>query len=122
MAAFTFDEEIISDLYKDAYNVRPKSGFWAQWNSATDAEKQAIWDGVLAAQQAAMAEEDARQAQAVVDFSTLIETTQALMPGISVQKAIEVILQPYEDEIEVYGVETVEYELGLPRGHISRLQ
>ena len=45
--AYSFDENIVSDLHKDAYGVRPREGFWSQWTSSNDNEKQVIWDGLL---------------------------------------------------------------------------
>ena len=45
---YTFDGDIVSDLYKDAYGRRPSDSFWSQWLDAQDAEKQAIWNGLIA--------------------------------------------------------------------------
>ena len=44
MTRFTYDENILSDLYKDVYGVRPRQPFYAHWNSLTPAEKQEKWD------------------------------------------------------------------------------
>lgn len=45
--AFNFDENILSDLHKDARGFRPRSEyFWQSWNDSTDAGKQSIWDGL----------------------------------------------------------------------------
>ena len=41
---YTFCENTISDLFKDAYGSRPGEGFWTRWHGATDAEKQAEWN------------------------------------------------------------------------------
>ena len=38
---YTFCEDSISDLHKDAYGMRPGEGFWQRWREATDDEKQA---------------------------------------------------------------------------------
>ena len=43
---YTFDENTVSDLHKDACNHRPREMFWSLWNNSTDAEKQSIWDGL----------------------------------------------------------------------------
>lgn len=42
--AYTFDENTVSDLYKDAYGVRPRAEFWAEWKEMCDDEKHAEWD------------------------------------------------------------------------------
>ena len=47
MATSTFDDSIVSDLYKDAYGSRPRGSFWAEWNSSTPEQKQAYWDGLI---------------------------------------------------------------------------
>lgn len=43
----TFDENIVSDLHKDARGYRPREYFWAEWNNSNDFDRQAIWDGLL---------------------------------------------------------------------------
>ncbi len=47
MTTYTFDEQILSDLHKDAYGSSPSNGFWRQWSHSTMDEKQDIWDGIL---------------------------------------------------------------------------
>jgi hypothetical protein len=42
----TFDENIVSDLHKDARGFRPGEYWWAEWNNSTDAERQSIWDSL----------------------------------------------------------------------------
>lgn len=44
---YTFCDDSISDLYKDAYGMRPGDGFWERWATATDAEKQEEWDWLV---------------------------------------------------------------------------
>ena len=47
MSKYTFDENIVSDLYKDTFGVRPSSDFWMDWNSSSNENKQATWDRLL---------------------------------------------------------------------------
>ena len=47
MTQFTFDENVVSDLYKDAYGFRPRGAFWDMWNQMSNDEKQAEWDSLL---------------------------------------------------------------------------
>lgn len=47
MTEYTFDENIVSDLHKDARGYRPREYFWSEWNNASDFDRQAIWDGLL---------------------------------------------------------------------------
>ena len=45
---YTFDENTLSDLHKDARGSRPRSDFfWDTWNQADNDGKQAIWDGLV---------------------------------------------------------------------------
>ena len=45
---YSFDENTLSDLHKDAYGFRPHNdGFWTTWRDADDDGKQAIWDGLV---------------------------------------------------------------------------
>lgn len=41
---YTFDNELIRDLYKDAHGFRPSAAYMVDWDSMTDAEKQIEWD------------------------------------------------------------------------------
>ena len=44
---YTFDEAIVSDLYKDAHGFRPSEEFWDYWKSWSDDTKQIAWDGLV---------------------------------------------------------------------------
>jgi hypothetical protein len=46
---YTFDDQIVSDLHKDAYGYRPSQGWWQAWNGMADSEKQAEWDRLIVA-------------------------------------------------------------------------
>lgn len=47
-AEFTFDASIVSDLHKEAYGCRPSSFWWECWGDASDDDRQAEWDDLLA--------------------------------------------------------------------------
>jgi hypothetical protein len=78
---YTFSDDLISDLHKDAYGYRPGEGFWERWAKATDEEKQAEWDWLCQVLEREMAFEREAQAQAVVRFGKLIEQTIASGAG-----------------------------------------
>ena len=42
--AFCFDDNLISDLHKDAYGFRPRQGFMEKWNGMNRVQKQLLWD------------------------------------------------------------------------------
>jgi len=46
---FTFDENTVSDLHKDAFGVRPSQSWWYGWTHATDVQKQVNWDNMVEA-------------------------------------------------------------------------
>ena len=48
MTEYSFENELISDLHKDARNHRPTSGFMAMWNDLNDDQKQECWDNLIA--------------------------------------------------------------------------
>ena len=45
---FTFDENLISDLHKDAYGFRPDQSFWTTFAAFNPDQKQALWDNMIA--------------------------------------------------------------------------
>ena len=47
MTKYTFCENTISDLHKDAWGRRPSNSFWFHWNCGTDDAKQKIWDELV---------------------------------------------------------------------------
>lgn len=42
--AFCFDDNLISDLHKDAYGFRPRRAFMEKWNGMNRVHKQLLWD------------------------------------------------------------------------------
>jgi hypothetical protein len=69
---YTFDADIVSDLHKDAYGFRPSESWWANWYSASDAGRQAIWDDLLVALDAEIQEEEQRQKASIDKFEALV--------------------------------------------------
>lgn len=72
---YTFDADTVSDLHKDAYGFRPSELFWEEWLSASDAQKQKIWDSLERALQVTIAEEKEREAVAKERFEALVAKT-----------------------------------------------
>ena len=63
--AYTFDEAIVSDLYKDVYGTRSVGRGWSQ---LTDDEKQAEWDSLLVSLERSIQEEKDREEYALSRF------------------------------------------------------
>lgn len=47
MTKYTFCENTISDLHKDAWGYRPSQGFWVRWEASSDDAKQKIWNDLI---------------------------------------------------------------------------
>jgi hypothetical protein len=70
----TYDEDTVSDLYKNAYGFRPHQAFWTVWSTSTPDEKQAMWDDLLSALDSTIAENERQQAEAIAKFEALINS------------------------------------------------
>ena len=68
---FTYDENIFSDLHKDAYGFRPRDH---EFYSANPKRKQQIWDETFKALRVTIDEEACRQDQAAQDFEKSIRS------------------------------------------------
>ena len=67
---FTYDEELFSDLHKDAYGFRPRIH---NFYESTPEEKQKIWDATILDMNAAQEAEEARAADCVKDFKAEVD-------------------------------------------------
>ena len=78
--AYTFSNELISDLHKDARGSRP-SGAWllCYWDTETDAQKQATWDMLCEELEASMAAQKEAEAKALVEFRGKIRQVMDLV-------------------------------------------
>jgi hypothetical protein len=70
---YTFDNDTVSDLHKDAYGFRPSELFWEEWIGATDAERQAIWDSLERALEVSMEIERETEQRAIDRFEALVQ-------------------------------------------------
>ena len=70
---FTFDDQTVSDLHKDARGFRPHAAFMEGWNSSDDENKQAIWDGLVRELERHQAWEAIREREALSEFQGELE-------------------------------------------------
>lgn len=75
MSQYTYCNDQISDLYKDAYGMRPGEGFWQRWQEATDAERQEQWDWLLAVLERRIEEDRQLEKLCVEKFEALVSST-----------------------------------------------
>ena len=69
---YTFDDNIISDLHKDARGFRPDEYFWEEWTQSPDNVKQIIWDKLVVEMEESMAQQRADEARALAEFRKII--------------------------------------------------
>ena len=72
---FTFDSDVISDLYKDVYGYRPGNMFWEQWLDSSDQQKQEQWDRYCSMLAVKIAEDEFAEQLAVERFERVVATT-----------------------------------------------
>lgn len=116
MTQYTFDEDLISDLHKDAYGFRPSQSFWSIFAASNGDQKQAIWDDLCDALEATVARERQEQARAVERFEHLI--ADLIRCGA---KDFEMALRWLHEAHDTNGDnEYLEFMLGLPYKHIVK--
>ena len=115
---YDFDADTLSDLHKDAYGFRPRSEeFWAAWESADNDGKQRIWDDLLdVADRAAETEREIQQ-EAIAEFESTVRSIMATVAGATREDAIRYLHEQYDTQ---GSIESLEYELGVPFGYISK--
>ena len=65
---YTYSDDIISDLHKDARGFRPDEYFWEEWTQSPPESKQFIWDKLCKELEVSMKEQAAAEADALVGF------------------------------------------------------
>ena len=114
---YTFDETILSDLYKDAYGSRPREYFWADWDACNDEGKQMMWDRLVDVVGESVRNEEAQQKKAIDKFEG--DVLYALVGGLFRDRTE--VIQHYHRAFKTNGdVEALEFELGVPFGYISK--
>lgn len=71
---YTFDDNIISDLHKDARGYRPSQDFWHGWNTMGDDTKQSVWDMLIEELNESIEMEKEQDEQALIEFRKLLKT------------------------------------------------
>lgn len=113
---YTFDESIVSDLYKEAYGSRPREEFWTLWDNASSNQKQIIWEDLISASNAEVEREEMMRQEAIVDFEDRIKFMQSTIVGADREDCVRYLHDVYNTHGDV---EYLEYNLGIPYGYIS---
>lgn len=113
---YTFDENIVSDLHKDAYGSRPGERFWVEWDLTDNDGKQRIWDSLLDDLDRALENEREAQAEAICDLEDRIQFMKNTVVGCTREDAIRYLHDVYKTNGDV---EYLEFHLGVPYGYLS---
>lgn len=115
MNQYTFEENTMSDLHKDAYGFRPRETFWHNWDLSTMDEKQAIWDGLLRAAESSIKEEEADEAAAAAEFESQVAKNIEL-GAVDREAAVRWIIDSLDltAQDRMYGGSYICFLLGLP--------
>ena len=122
MTAYTFDEQIVSDLHKDARGYRPRELWWTYWNNCSNAEKQREWDGLCRELSEAMESERHAENMAMIALHQRIQGTMLLGAKDEVQ-ALKWIMEAeeFDDHDLRYGPDYFCYHFGLSYSAKSEL-
>ena len=112
---YTFDEQIVSDLHKDARGYRPTEYFWEEWSQCGDDTRQSMWDNLLNE----LAAENARQKDAYARAEILFHQRVQGMMLIGAADELTAIRWILEAEALTendlaYGSDYVAFHFGLP--------
>jgi len=119
---YTFDENIISDLHKDAYGFRPSVEFSIMWEMSSDDQKQEIWDDLVVIMQRSIEAEEAAGKAASEAFEGQIQA--AILTGAADREtAIRWVVEALDlSEGELtYGGEHVCFLMGIPFSYTKEL-
>jgi len=113
---YTFSDDCISDLHKDAYGFRPKMGFWTRWSTATDAEKQQEWDRLVQVLEQSIEEEK-------INFQSSIARLEDRIQGLIElgAKNRAMAIRWLDEAFRTNGdTEFLEWHLGVPYGYLTK--
>ena len=112
---YTFDEQIVSDLHKDARGYRPTEYFWEEWSQCGDDTRQSMWDNLLEELAAETARQKDAYARAEIEFHQRVQGT--MLAGAKDElTAIRWILEAEQlSKFDLaYGSDYVAWHFGLP--------
>ena len=119
--SYTFDDNLVSDLYKDAKGFRPSEVFYNIWNNSSKDEKQAMWETLLDDLDDKFAEDKFQEDVAIKSFENQVRVM--LESGATDRtQAIRWIVDSLEltDTDKLYEGEYVCYKLGLPYSYAEQ--
>lgn len=116
MSKYSFSNDLISDLHKDAFGFRPKGNYYVWWESLSDDEKQAEWDSLYETLVAREESERHAEERAIVNLDQRIASLMH-HGARSREMAIRWLDEAYETGGDV---SFLEYQLGVPYGYLTK--
>ena len=113
---YTFDENVLSDLHKDAYGFRPSGDFFREWDLLDNDGKQDLWDQLVDAVGESIENERKYHQEAIADLEDRIRFMMNTIAGCQREDALRYLHDAYNTN---GSVETLEFELGVPFGYLS---
>jgi hypothetical protein len=112
---YTFDENTVSDLHKDAHGWRPREYFWAEWHAASNDGKQAIWEDLIDDLEDSNDREERQQKDAIAATEKRIQEILDTVVGSTRADAIRYLDEAYDTRGDI---NFLEYHLGVPYGYL----
>ena len=113
---YTYDENIVSDLHKDAYGFRPSGDFFREWDLLDSDGKQYLWDGLIDALERSLENEREAHQEAIADVEDRIRFMMSTVAGCQREDAIRYLHDAYNTHGDI---EYLEFHLGVPYGYLS---
>jgi hypothetical protein len=113
---YTFDEDTVSDLHRDAYGFRPGGNFWSAWAAFNADQRQALWDSMMETAERTCELERESQRACEHDFQCRITSLQHLGA-----RDFAMALRWLHDAHDTQGDdEYLEFRLGLSFGYLGK--
>jgi len=113
--AYTFDSNVVSDLYKDAHGFRPSSDFWQEWSASNDHQRQEIWDNLVIILKSELQRQHQAEQRAVAEFENRLR--QMILTGAGDRTtAIEWMHREYQTQGDA---EYLCFRLNLPYDYLN---
>jgi len=96
---FTYCDDIISDLHKDAYGFRPGQRFFDDWSEYTPTEKQEVWDSLISTMEHNQKEEARHEAANLAKFREQVAATMKFC-DCNWKKAVEFLADAEGEDID----------------------
>jgi hypothetical protein len=118
MIKFTYNDNLYSDLHKEAYGFRPSEFSNSLWSELSPADKQIEWDFLIVKMDERYKEEKLEEDRAIDRFEYWINNT--IESGAKDRsQAFQWILTAEQSEDPQFDVEHFEWQQGLPFGYIK---